>query len=67
MKKLLIGALIAGVQVNGYCATQQDITGAGSSFVYPVMATWAKDYQGQNKKVKINSSFLAKTSISATG
>lgn len=54
MKKLLIGALIAGVQVSGYCAIQQDITGAGSSFVYPVMATWAKDYQGQNKKVKIN-------------
>jgi phosphate transport system substrate-binding protein len=59
----LLGAvLLAGCQAkngadnaagNASGASAQDITGAGSTFVYPVLSAWSSDYSKQNN-VQVN-------------
>src|ERR1700744_6210047 len=42
---LLIGA-VAGLAMTATTAMAADITGAGSSFVFPIVAKWASLYKG---------------------
>ncbi|MBB5207056.1 phosphate ABC transporter substrate-binding protein PstS [Chiayiivirga flava] len=39
-------AVLALAALAGTCAQAADITGAGASFVYPVMSKWSADYNG---------------------
>ena len=43
--KALIGA-VAGIALSAGAAMAADITGAGSSFVFPIVAKWAANYKG---------------------
>src|SRR5579871_6416972 len=43
--RTLIGA-VAGLALTATAAMAADITGAGSTFVYPVIAKWASVYKG---------------------
>lgn len=53
LKKIIILGIIIPLQTVCSAATIK-ITGAGSSFVYPVMTQWTKKYQVKEKKIKIN-------------
>jgi phosphate transport system substrate-binding protein len=44
MKKLLAVALAAVLGASAGAATAAEITGAGSTFVYPVLSKWSADY-----------------------
>jgi len=48
--RLAVAALAAGLAFN---ASAQNVTGAGSSFVYPVMTKWSADYRTATK-VQVN-------------
>ena len=48
--RLAVAALAAGLAFN---ASAQNVTGAGSSFVYPVMTKWSADYRAATK-VQVN-------------
>jgi phosphate transport system substrate-binding protein len=48
--RLAVAVLAAGLAFN---ASAQNVTGAGSSFVYPVMTKWSADYRAATK-VQVN-------------
>ncbi len=49
--KLLLAAVIAFVATG---ASAQNLTGAGSTFVYPILSRWASEYSGSHPGVHIN-------------
>ncbi|NEL41182.1 MAG: phosphate ABC transporter substrate-binding protein PstS, partial [Xanthomonas perforans] len=45
--RLAVGVLTASLAL---CAQAADVTGAGASFIYPVMSKWSADYNAATKK-----------------
>ncbi|MCF5941689.1 phosphate ABC transporter substrate-binding protein PstS, partial [Xanthomonas perforans] len=45
--RLAVGVLAASLAL---CAQAADVTGAGASFIYPVMSKWSADYNAATKK-----------------
>ena len=56
MKGLLVraGMVLACIMAAGAPVAAQQITGAGSTFVYPMMSKWAASYHDANPSVQIN-------------
>lgn len=54
MNKLLTAAIAAAVVIGG-AASAAEITGAGSTFVYPVLSKWSADYSKTGTRVNYQS------------
>ena len=48
MRSLAKAALASAVFAFSGAALATDITGAGSTFVFPILAKWSADYSAQN-------------------
>jgi len=44
-RRIMLGALALGIAGTAAAVSATNITGAGSTFVYPVLSKWAADYQ----------------------
>jgi phosphate transport system substrate-binding protein len=45
-RRILLGAIALGITGTAAAVSATNITGAGSTFVYPVLSKWAADYKG---------------------
>ena len=52
--KIQIALLVAGALTTALPAHAADITGAGSTFVYPILSKWSADYSAKAAGVKVN-------------
>jgi phosphate transport system substrate-binding protein len=52
--KIQIALLVAGALTTALPAYAADITGAGSTFVYPILSKWSADYSAKAAGVKVN-------------
>jgi phosphate transport system substrate-binding protein len=48
--RLVAAAFAAGIALAGTVASAADVTGAGASFIYPVMTQWSADYAAATGK-----------------
>src|SRR6185312_16108499 len=51
---VLAAALVASLAIFPRVAQSQTLTGAGSTFVYPIMARWAADFHRLHPNIAIN-------------
>jgi phosphate transport system substrate-binding protein len=52
--KIQIALLVAGALTTALPAHAADVTGAGSTFVYPILSKWSADYSAKAAGVKVN-------------